>query len=110
MIDTVDQLNTVTRDDIADLDELEAAERRKLWKFVSERQTPKGPAPEPEKKKKSSKTKGAKAGKAGSKSAKGCSSTTVADSAKWEFQAAVGFMFRSELPDGAFFHMTTFLF
>lgn len=94
----VSELDRITREDIADLAELDATERRELWKFVSARQTPKEPKPEFEKKKKNKKSKGKKV------------AAIVKSSVNWGVEDAVAFMFRPEMPDGIFYTILKLLF
>lgn len=91
------ELGKVTREDVAELDELDAKDRRELWKWIQANQPEK--EPEKPKKKKLSKKKAAEARAAEEKA-----------TAALTYRKALQIAFRPELPNDAFNVIVTLLF
>uniref|UniRef100_A0A7S2SRH5 Uncharacterized protein n=1 Tax=Rhizochromulina marina TaxID=1034831 RepID=A0A7S2SRH5_9STRA len=111
-VQTVEELVVVTREDVAELDELSSAERRTLWQFISAQkaefdavsagqESPKttatgrgGGATSIGTSKKASKKKGGSNGKA--------KKSPTSYRGHWDANSAIAFVFRPDLPMDAF--------
>lgn len=109
-VSTVEQLENVTREDVAELDELSAGERRALWKFVSSHHTAEEKTEYQSKRKKAPAAKQANPGsKKGGKQKKGAP-ISAPYKERWDLNSACQTMFHPGLPEPAFALMARLLF
>lgn len=109
-VKTLEDFEHVDRDDVGQLDDLSAGERRTLWKFISAQQKMLEER-KPNKAKKAAAASSSSSSKAGKKAKeKKAKKEKPTYRDRWDFHSAVAFALNPDLTEGAFVCILQFLF